>query len=252
VRTKPLRQAREWGYQRLASGETVVVVDAAPPPLGRISGGGCASTLAFELSDRDRRLVVNCGGGNGGGANLPPSLAQGLRTSAAHSTLILSDTNSTAVLADGGLGKGVTEVELDREDGEAEARIEARHDGYAKRFGLDHRRTLILSEGGRELHGEDVLAPARGRKRSTSAGFALRFHLGPDVEASPTADGQGALLRIDRGPLWQFRCRGGSLAIDDSLWVDAEARPRPSRQLVVSGESPPGGAAISWVFRRAG
>lgn len=250
VRARPLSQAREWGYQRMSAGETVVVVDAAPPPLGPVEGGGCASTLAFELSDGGHRLVVNCGGGNGGG--VAASLAQGLRTSAAHSTLILSDTNSTAVLAEGGLGKGVTEVELDRDDHEGEIRIEARHDGYARRFGLGHRRTLILAGDGRELHGEDSLIPARGRRRSTTAGFAVRFHLAPGIEASPTADGQGALLRLDRGPLWQFRCRGGQLSIEDSLWIDADARPQGSKQLVVAGESPPSGAAIDWVFRRAG
>lgn len=252
VRTRPLRQPRDWGYQRMASGQTVVICDAAPPPLARPRGGGCASTLAFELSDGDARIVVNCGGANGGGAALSAGLASGLRTSAAHSTLILADSNSTAVLADGALGKGVTEVQLDREDNDTSCRLVARHDGYARRLGLDHRRTLILAEDGRELHGEDQLLPAKGRKRSATAAFAVRFHLAPGIEVSPTADGLGALLRIARGPLWQFRCRGGTLAFDDSLWVDSDGRLRPTRQLVVQGESPPGGASVSWLFRRAG
>lgn len=252
VRTRPLKSARDWGYQRMTSGQTVLVCDAAPPPLARPHGGGCASSLAFELSDGDTRIVVNCGGANGGGAALSSGLAAGLRTSAAHSTLILADSNSTAVLADGALGKGVTEVELDREDTDGTVRLVARHDGYARRFGLDHRRTLILTEDGRELHGEDQLLPARRRKRSTTTAFAVRFHLSPGIELTPTADGQGALLRIARGPLWQFRCRGGALAFDDSLWIDGDGTIHASRQLVVQGESPPGGASISWLFRRAG
>ncbi len=252
VRTRPLAQARDWGYQRVAGGSTILVCDAAPPPLGRVSEKGCASTLAFELSDGDHRLIVNCGGANGGGARVKGALADGLRTTAAHSTLTLSDSNSTAVLGDGALGKGVTEVELDREDGEDRTRIEARHDGYRKRFGLDHRRTLILNRDGRELHGEDQLLPAGGRKQSMVAGFALRFHLAPGVEVTPTADGQAALLRIERGPLWQFRCRGGALSVDDSLWVDANGVPQPTKQLVVHAEAPPGGANISWILKRAG
>lgn len=252
VRTRPLSQARDWGYQRVTGGSTVLVYDAAPPPLGRVSERGCASTLAFELSDGDHRLIVNCGGANGGGGSIKGALANGLRTTAAHSTLTLSDSNSTAVLLDGALGKGVTEVELDRVDGEDRTRIEARHDGYRKRFGLDHRRTLILTRDGRELHGEDQLLPVGNKKQSMVAGFALRFHLAPDVEVTSTADGQGALLRIDRGPLWQFRCRGGALSVDDSLWVDAAGVPQPSRQLVVHAEAPPGGANISWLLRRAG
>ena len=53
VRTRPLRQARDWGYQRLAADKGVLIVDAAPPPIARLVDGGCASTLAFELSDGD-------------------------------------------------------------------------------------------------------------------------------------------------------------------------------------------------------
>ncbi len=252
VRTRPLAQARDWGYQRVVGGATILVCDAAPPPLGRVSEKGCASTLAFEMSDGDHRLIVNCGGANGGGGRVNGPLASGLRTTAAHSTLTLSDSNSTALLSDGALGKGVTEVELDREDGENSTRIEARHDGYRKRFGLDHRRTLILTRDGRELHGEDQLLPAGGKKQSMVPGFSLRFHLAPGVEATPTADGQAALLRIDHGPLWQFRCRGGALSIDDSLWVDAKGAPQPTKQLVVHAEAPPGGANVSWILKRAG
>jgi uncharacterized heparinase superfamily protein len=62
VRTRPLRQARDWGYQRLAAGNTVLQIDAAPPPVTRLAEAGCASTGAIEISDGNQRLVVNCGG----------------------------------------------------------------------------------------------------------------------------------------------------------------------------------------------
>jgi len=251
VRTRPLRQARDWGYQRMAGGQTVVVADCAPPPASRIGGGGCASTLAFELSDGEQRLIVNCGGGRGVGT-LPPDLSSGLRTTAAHSTLVMGDSNSTAIHADGTLGAGVRAVELDRHELETGSRIEARHDGYARRFGFLHKRTLALSSNGRELHGEDSLLPAPRRRKSDAAGFAIRFHLAPGVEATPTADGQGALLRIDHGPLWQFRCRGAALSIEDSLWIDGAGRAVPTTQFVVTGQTAPGGTSVAWLLKRAG
>ena len=61
-----------------------------------------------------------------------------------------------------------------------------------------------------------------------------------------------ALLRLPGGRLWQFRCRGGTLAVEESVWIDAEGRPRATMQLVVTGESPAGGANVSWAFKRAG
>ena len=252
MRTRPLRQARDWGYQRLSAGHSVVVIDAAPPPIARVSGGGCASTLAFELSDGAHRLIVNCGGGNAGGSGVSSGLAEGLRTTAAHSTLILADSNSTAILGNATLGKGVTEVELDRQETDAGSRVEISHDGYVKRFGLVHQRILTLASDGRELRGEDILLPGNGGRKPALSTFAARFHLAPGVEATPTADAMGALLRIDGGPLWQFRVRGAKLGIDDSIWIDGSGRPNPTQQLVASGEAPAGGASISWTLKRAG
>jgi uncharacterized heparinase superfamily protein len=258
VRTRPLRQARDWGYQRLASGGAVLIVDAAPPPVARVVAGGCASTLAFEFSDGPARLVVNCGGATGAGAALPRALTEALRTTAAHSTLALADSNSTAIHPDGTLGRGVTEVQLARQESEAGSRIEATHDGYVRRFGLAHRRQLMLAADGRELRGEDVLLPAGRGRRGASGLFAIRFHLGAGVEASPTADGLGAILRLPGqgagpggAPLWQFRCRGGALTVESSLWIDGEGRAVATQQLVIAGEAAAGGASISWAMKRA-
>ena len=252
VRTRPLKQARDWGYQRLVANKVVLLADAAPPPIARVTEAGCASTLAFELSDGDERIVVNCGGAALTGATIPADLARGLRTTAAHSTLTLGDSNSTAILPNGSLGKGVTEVELDRRETPQGSRVEMSHDGYARRHGLIHRRLLILSPNGRELRGEDMLLPAPRTRRKGDKGFTLRFHLGPHISASLTADKLGALLRVGGGPLWQFRTSEGALEIEQSLWVDGEGRPHPTEQLVVTGNAPAGGLSVGWIFKHIG
>ena len=223
---------------------------AAPP--GRALAGGAASTLAFELSDGAHRLIVNCGGGGEAADALPPGLAHALRTTAAHSTLTLGDRNSTAIHDDGTLGKGVIEVEASRDDTGGAPRAEASHDGYARRFGLIHERRLALSADGRQLSGEDRLYPAaKRRRRADVIPVAVRFHLHPDVEAVTTADGQGALLRLPGGGVWQFRCRGGRLEVEDSVWVDGAARPRATLMLAIASETPADGMTISWELARA-
>ncbi len=252
IRTRPLRQARDWGYQRLSAGSTVVQLDAAPPPVARLAKNGCASTGAMELSDGPTRIIVNCGGAALAGSILPIDLAQGLRTTAAHSTLVLDDSNSTAILPDGSLGKGVSEVELDRHELEQGSRLEVAHDGYARRLGFVHRRILMLSAEGRELRGEDVLLPAEKRKKIAECPIAIRFHLGTEIEPTLTADKQGALLRTGQGALWQFRVGAGELAIEDSLWVDGEGRPHPTHQLVVHASTGAGGTSIGWLLKKSG
>ena len=252
IRTRPLRQARDWGYQRMSSGSTVVQVDAAPPPVARLASNGCASTGAIEVSDGPVRLIVNCGGAALAGASLPANLTQGLRTTAAHSTLVLDDSNSTAIMPDGSLGKGVAEVELERQEQEQASRLEVSHDGYARRLGFVHRRILMLSNEGRELRGEDILVPAERRRKPTGCPLAIRFHLGPDVEPTLTADRQGALLRLSTGALWQFRVGAGEIALEDSLWVDGEGRPHPTQQLVVNAATGTGGTSIGWLLKKSG
>lgn len=251
LRARPLRHARGWGYQRLSALGTVVVVDAAPPPAARMARVGSASTLALEISDGPQRLVVNCGGPGLLPSAIAPELAQALRTTAAHSTLTLGDTNSTAILPDGSLGKGVAEVSLARSEDDNFARLEAEHDGYARAFGLGHRRGLALGNDGKEVRGLDRLV-ARGRKRiRKDVPYAIRFHLAPDVEAVRTADGMGAILRSPAAPPWSFRCRGAQLEIEESVWVDGQAQLRPTTQLAIVGEVSALGTEVGWQFRRS-
>lgn len=252
VRARPLRQASHWGYQRLVGGSIVIQLDAAPPPVAHIADAGCASTAAIEISDGQQRLIVNCGGAALAGAFMPADLAQGLRTTAAHSTLVLNDTNSTALMPDGTLGRGVTEVELHRQELDNGSRVEVSHDGYVRRMGYVHRRILLLSADGKEIRGEDLLTPAARRRKPVKLPVQLRFHLAPGVEPTPTADGMGAVLRVDMGALWQFRASAGKLAIEESLWTDGDGRPHATRQLVIASETIPGGSTIGWLLKRMG
>lgn len=250
VRARPHRQALDWGYQRVSAGKSVLLLDAGPPPLARQSASGCASTLAFELSHGAQRIIVNCGGAALVGSTIPAALARGLRTTAAHSTLCINDTNSTAILPGGQLGKGVAEVELDRRDIEHATRIEASHDGYVRTFGYSHSRLLILRSDGMELRGEDILLPQAKPKEGTPV--HVRFHLGPDIEVVPTDNPQTAVLRMADGSSWVFAAGQGILSVDDSLWVDQNGRPHPTRQLVIAAHAGKGGLNIGWQLRHLG
>src|SRR5690606_17075782 len=101
ARMAPMANGRHSGFQRLARGEIVVVVDAGPPPPQLQSRWHHAGTLSFEMSLGEERLVVNCGSLR---AVLDPdalsfpglsaqSLAILMRATATHSTLVVNDTN---------------------------------------------------------------------------------------------------------------------------------------------------------------
>lgn len=247
---RPARHGINSGYQRLTAGRTILLADAGPPPVARIAVGAHAGTLAFELSDGTQPLVVNCGGARGLARPLSPELAAGLRTTAAHSTLVLDDTNSTRIRPDGALGRGIEEVVAHRQESEEGHWLDLAHDGYARRHGVRHRRRLFLSADGTDLRGEDGMEPVGSRRgRAATGQIAVRFHLGAGIEAVPTADGLGALLRLPGGRVWQFRTRGGQLALEASLWIGEDGRAVPTQQLVISAGA---ADAVHWSFKRTG
>ena len=252
VRARPQRQALNWGYQRVAANASVLLFDAGPPPLAKQSPAGCASTLAFEFSHGSKRLIVNCGGSALIGASIPATLARGLRTTAAHSTLCLDDTNSTAILQAGQLGKGVSEVGLVRRDIDKATRIDATHDGYAHAFGFIHSRLLILRSDGLELRGEDTLLPHDKTKPRDNIPCHIRFHLGPDIEISADENQKAMVLRVADGSSWLFFATAGEISLDDSLWVDESGRPHPSRQLVITSSTDKAGLSVGWQFKYLG
>jgi len=260
VRTRPLRDTRQWGFQRVGAGRAVLQLDAAPPPLARHARDGCASTLAFEFSHNGERLIVNCGGAAFAGGQIPVRLAQGLRATAAHSTLAIDDFNSTAVLINGKLGAGVSEVEVDRRILTSEGassgqqsgatRIEASHNGYVARYGLTHRRILILRDDGSELRGEDLLVPTGRRGKRGMIGVALRFHLGPHIELAQGSDGLGVTLALPDGSMWQFRSGRDPVVLEESIWADGMGRPLATRQLVIAAKIPRSGETFSWLLKK--
>lgn len=256
VRTRPLKDPGSWGYQRLTARKATLILDGSPPPFGKHARHGCASTLAFEFSHGEHRLIVNCGGAALAGGQVPVRIEQGLRATAAHSTMVLGDANSTAVLIDGKLGAGVGEVEVDTRQvklGNGTAtRLEASHDGYAARFGLVHRRILMLRDDGHELRGEDVLVPSGRKGKRGKVPFAIRFHLGRHVEATLAEGGKSASLLLPEGSLWQFVTGAENLAIEESLWVDGNGRPHPVQQLVIEGLASRGGGNFAWLLKRMG
>jgi len=264
IRTRPLNEPQHWGFQRVRSRDTILQFDAGPPPRARHTRCGAASTLAFELSDGPARIIVNCGGAAMAGGQVPARIGQALRASAAHSTLVLDNANSTAVLLHGKLGRGVGTVEVERRalgnaSSRSGTRIEASHDGYAARFGLMHTRILTLGADGGELAGEDLLVPAARRGKRGKVGFAIRFHLGRGVEAHLTDDGCGASIVAPDGRLWQFRLSRDTgqnddirLTSEDSLWVDGDGRPYPTEQLAIEGLTSRGGGRFAWLLKKMG
>lgn len=250
---KAIENAAHSGYQRLARGKTVVVLDAGPPPAEPLSAKAHAAPLAFEMSVDGQRLIVNCGGCHESDG-LPRDITWMTRATAAHSTLIVNDTNAARIMADSRVGRGPQRLEWTRREADGGLWLDAAHDGYAKRFGLIHRRRLYITPDGQEVRGEDIVLPGGGRWRLPWLGerasrFDLRFHLHPLIEATPTRDGHAAILRLPDKQGWMFRVAGPAISLEDSLYLEEGGRSRKNRQLVVSGTIDALPLTVNWSIK---
>lgn len=251
ARGAPPGNAPHSGYQRLAGGDTVVLMDTGKPPPPTVSDQAHAGCLSFELSSRRNRVIVNCGVSaqdRGGWRTVA-------RSTAAHSTAGIEDTSSARFLTTPRYGRligvpiisGPTEVPVRREETEAGTRITASHNGYVPRFKVVHERSIALSADGSVLDGLDRFRTVGAL--GTQDRYTIRFHLHPLVKASSVRSGTAVVLLLPDGEAWELVAPNAEIAIEESIYLSDVYGHRRTEQIAIYGRvrTQP---EVAWQLRR--
>jgi uncharacterized heparinase superfamily protein len=246
LRPRPFGFAPHSRYQRLQGARLQLIADAGAPATGAWSTAACAQPLAIDVSADGDRLITN------GGWSPEAAGPQAWRLSGAGSTLSLGEGSPGAPVAAtvaGVLGPrlvgGARRVDVRRNEVTGGVWLTLSHDGWGPGFGLIHERRLFLDAAADELRGEDQLQPVGGRPTS-SAPYAARFHLHPDVRASLARDGRSVLLTGPSERGWWFRNDSADVRLEPSA-VFEDGLPRRTVQIVLRGEARGGsGARVRW------
>ena len=127
----------------------------------------------------------------------------------------------------------------------------ASHDGYLARFGVIHRRVLMVTQDGSRLDGEDTLSPAPGgRIKANESDYAVRFHLHPSVKASRLSDARGVMLVLPNRDVWTFEALDDKVDLEDSVFLAGNDGPRRTAQIVIRQDSRQA-SSIRWSFVRS-
>ena len=253
AQAQPLSNAPHSGYRRLEAADALLICDVGLPPPPEFSERAHAGTLSFEFSVGSQRIVVNCGRPN----TANPAANEAARSTAAHSTLVFDDTSSSS-FADPKLSRwfgqqivaGPKHVVVNREASIEAPGIETSHDGYARRYGVIHKRKLTLAQGGGGLYGRDEIVAAPGRRVPPAATpFVIRFHLHPSVTAEAAPHGKAIMLNLADKERWMFEAGGEETLIEESIFFAVAEGPRRSEQIVVSGIHPEK-TSVDWSFTR--
>lgn len=258
ARGAPVTFADQSGYCRLQRGDTVVVIDCGrPPPLANsaLAHAGC---LAIEMSSGVHPVIVNCGAP----ARRDADWRMAARATAAHSTLVMSDTSSSQLVAghdDAGeeetLLIGPSNVTAGIEAADGAQTLRASHDGYDQQFGVTHTRRLTVTTAGDTVFGEDTLLAPHGLKgdaRTGNGDYAIRFHVHPAVTAELSADRRTAHLLLPNREGWQLTSRENPLSLAESVYLADNRGPRRTQQIVLAGLFQKGSEhKISWVLEKS-
>jgi len=242
------------GFQRLDAGATTLIIDTGPPPPPNVSHEAHAGCLSFELSSGTSRIVINCGMPSTGRDNWR-AFARG---TSAHSTLTYHDSSSCQFVKLSAMKKflhgapivsGPANVESFREAVSGGVLLTTSHNGYVARFGVVHRRVLMMVPDGSRIDGEDTISPAPGA-RVRESDFALRFHLHPSVKASRLSDARGVMLVLPNREVWTFEALDDKVELEDSVFLAGSDGPRRTAQIVIRQDSRHA-SSVRWSFVRS-
>jgi uncharacterized heparinase superfamily protein len=228
----PASSATYSGYERVAAGASLLLVDTGAPPPIAFSNQAHAGTLAFEFSRGTQRIVINCGAP----ASRHHHLRRAARRSAAHSTAVLNDESSSRFSGPAGDAqiisgmRNVTCKRQTRSDGSTV--LQMSHDGYHRRYGLVHERSLRLTPGGDLLEGMDRFTGTPSLRRLS---FAVRFHLHHAIAVHATDRRTALDLRLPDESIWRFEANG-PVDLEESVHLSDIFGSRPTQQLVVLGD----------------
>ncbi|WP_103257215.1 heparinase II/III domain-containing protein [Tabrizicola aquatica] len=249
------------GFARLTGRRTTVIVDASSPPGGPAVRTAHASTAAFELTSGRRPLVVSCGSGVGFGT----AWRQAARATQSHSALAMEGASSSRLSGAGeALGDRAVVTACRITPGTEGMDLFLAHDGWLATHGLSASRSLTLSHDGRRLSGVDSLtaltSDARRRFEDlmtatamTGAGFAIRFHLHPEVDAQLDMADTAVSMQLRSGEVWIFRFSGhAALGLEPSAYLEkGRLKPRPCTQIVLRGHARGFETRIGWTLAKA-
>lgn len=228
-----LSRYAESGYARLALGDAVALLDAAPVGPAYLPGHAHADTLSFELSVRGQRFVVNGGTSCYGDGELRAHE----RSTAAHSTVEVAGRSSSEVWHGFRVGDRARPFDVAADDAEGLLCLSAAHDGYRRLPGAPiHRRRWAMTE--RSLTVTDGLSDARHDA-------VARYLLPPEIGVESLADGAYALTSPSAGHVL-LRVPAGRAAIETTWYSPEFGRRLETKAIAVRLEDGKAEAVIDW------
>jgi len=227
-------------------------IDCGNPPPDIFSKYYQAGCLSFELISNKQKVICNLGYGK----YLSSKLTSISRSTAAHSTLYINDTSSCIFQKNRSINKiyGNSLIHKHRiikknytEDKDFYS-IVSSHNGYEKKFGCVHTRSIKISKKEDKIFGEDEIK--KTKNYSNSLNYFVRFHIYPDNKIVKTMAGNSILIRLPNGDGWSLLSETNNFEIEKNIFLGNKSRIINNESIFISGKMDGEIILIKWIIER--
>ena len=178
------------------------------------------------MSGYGEKIITNCGASESFGLN-----PEYLRYSAAHSTVILQNTNISEIKESNPHIKFPQSVTFDTSINNLDCVYEGSHNGYQKKFNKIIKRKINVKKDTNFINGEDSIINVT--RENIKVIYHIRFHLVSGIAFNFTNNKKNIILRTKSNNMWLFKS-DVELIVEDSIIVDRNTTVE-TKQIVIKG-----------------
>ena len=228
------------------------LIDCGNPPPDNFAKYYQAGCLSFELISNKQKVICN----SGYGKYFSPKLTSLSRSTAAHSTLYLNDTSSCIFQKNKLINKvyGNSLVQKHKiinkrytEDKNFYS-ITATHNGYEKKFGYIHTRSIKILKKEDKIFGQDELRKTKNYLNSLV--YFVRFHIYPDIKIVKTKSGNSILISLLNGEGWLLQSKTNNFKIEKNIFLGNKNKIVNNESVFISGNISEEIFSIKWMIER--
>ena len=155
-----------------------------------------------------------------------------LRYSAAHSTIILNNTNITELTHKKSYKRKPKNILFKENNNTDNVFWEASHDGYIKNYKKIIKRKLKIIKNQEYIYGEDSIISTKAINEKIL--YHIRFHLMPDCNCILTNNKKNVLIKTKNNQTFIFKSNS-KLNVEESIIIDEYNKIKKTNQIVISG-----------------
>ena len=233
------------GYAILKDKKSILAMDVGNSPQKKFSYNYQSGALSFEFFYKDKKVITN----SGYFQDYKNKLNLISKSTAAHSALVLDNYSSCSFRNNGSyktLENGLKIIEKNIVNEKNYWLIKACHNGFLKKFGILHERSLEYFLETNKLIGTDKII---SKKNLESNKYDIRFHVEPGVKLTKTLDNKTILIQVENSG-WKFTANCEIINIETGIYFGNKNLSIENQNICLSGKIKDINQEIKWVFEK--